>query len=96
MNIVARAQIMSRVSFVRRHCRLFHQHCLVDIVSPMEPDVGLSNDWVHRRFFLSTIPSAPGLFCCNTCDGFTIGQLNLDVSLIQRSLSLEPRDSLER
>ena len=98
MNIVARAQTMRRVSFARRHCRLSDQHCLVDIASPMEPDATLSNDWVHRRFFLSNIRSAPRLFCCNTFDGFTIGQLNLDVSSISSHpvLAVEPIDYLER
>ncbi len=46
----------------------------------MESDVTLTNDWVYRRFFLSNIRSAPRLFCCNTPNGFTFGQINLDVS----------------
>jgi hypothetical protein len=46
----------------------------------MESDVTLTNDWVYRRFFLSNIGSAPRLFCCNTPNGFTFGQINLDVS----------------
>ncbi len=44
----------------------------------MESDVRLTNDWIYRRFFLSNIRSAPRLFCCNTSDGFTFGQINLD------------------
>jgi len=44
----------------------------------MESDVTLTNDWIYRRFFLSNIPSAPRLFCCNTSNGFTFGQINLD------------------
>jgi hypothetical protein len=46
----------------------------------MESDVTLTNTWVYRRFFLSNIRSAPRLFCCNTSDGFTFGQINFDVS----------------
>ena len=46
----------------------------------MESDVTQTNDWVYRRFFLSNIRSAPRLFCCNTPNGFTFGQINLDVS----------------
>jgi hypothetical protein len=44
----------------------------------MESDV--KNNWIYRRFFLSNIRSASRLFCCNTSDGFTFGQINLDVS----------------
>lgn len=44
----------------------------------MESDVTVRNDWVYRRFFLSNIPSAPRLFCCNTSDGFTFGEINFD------------------
>ncbi len=44
----------------------------------MESDETLTNDWIYRRFFLSNIPSAPRLFCCNTSDGFTFGQINID------------------
>ncbi|CAF3534953.1 unnamed protein product [Rotaria socialis] len=44
----------------------------------MKSDVAVTNDWVYRRFFLSNIDSAPRLFCFNTSDGFTFGQINLD------------------
>ncbi|CAF0947571.1 unnamed protein product [Adineta ricciae] len=44
----------------------------------MESDVTVTNAWVHRRFFLSNLRSASRLFCCNTSDGFTFGQINLD------------------
>ena len=44
----------------------------------MESDVISTKNWIYRRFFLSTIPSASRLFCCNTFDGFTFGQIEFD------------------
>lgn len=54
----------------------------------MESDVSLAQNWRSRRFFLSNIRSAPRLFCCNTSNGFTFGEINLDVSAATSRLSL--------
>ena len=48
-----------------------------------------SDNWIYRRFFLSNIPTAPRLFCCNTSDGFTFGQIYFD----NDQLNCEPVDS---
>lgn len=64
----------------------------VQIELTMESDVTLTDDWVYRRFFLSNLRSAPRLFCCNTADGFTFGQLNLDVSSRPRTLKCSRAD----
>ena len=44
----------------------------------MESDVVLTTNLIYRRFFLSTNPFASRLFCCNTFDGFTFGQIEFD------------------
>lgn len=57
----------------------------------MSSDVILTTNWISRRFFLSTNPSASRLFCCNTVDGFTFGQIdfNDDDQLICQSVNIQ-------